>query len=296
MERSRDKVIAVRTAGSHRLMSSSESVESRWGSTDTIKQEYVDMEPVASIRVLYDEHILVHPLTIDSIAYRLRDEDIMVRLAILKNLKDHALIQQLPIKMRHSILHCLQDRNDVVVKATEALLIDNWWFKEWHFNSIITASCRGRWDCWWIVLECRLYLWIKSSHTLIHEKGFNLGISIDIANKFLSVLCSTLFLWTSAWIIHRSIDFRCSCVLWSYSRFVSSEDTDKIVFRNMIQCLQYLDVSDEICKNEILHLVRHILSNSRGSSYGLGDRIRPCTLVLLQALLNLLDGEASFLR
>lgn len=252
-------------------------------------------EPVASIRVLYAEHILVHPLTIDSIAYRLRDEDIMVRLAILKNLKDHALIQQLPIKMRHSILHCLQDRNDVVVKATEALLIDNWCSK--NDILIVLSLLAVEEDETAGELFLNAVFTYESNH---HTPSFTKKASISVS-QLTSLTSFYLYSAVRYFFEHQlesSIDQLISDVPVFCGHIrdsVSSEDTDKIVFRNMIQCLQYLDVSDEICKNEILHLVRHILSIPAGVRMDLvieSDHVH----VLLQALLNLLDGEASFLR
>ena len=89
MERSRDKVIAVRSAAAAGLCMLQNPIEP---DEDILKLVSTNMQydPVGSIRVIYAERILVHPLTTDSIQSRLRDEDILVRLAIMKNLKVYA--------------------------------------------------------------------------------------------------------------------------------------------------------------------------------------------------------------
>ena len=76
----------------------------------------------ASIRAIYVSSILIHPVTMESIVLRLRDDDLAVRVAMLKNL-EHSSIQDLSLPLRHAIIHCLQDRNDVIVKGAERVLV-----------------------------------------------------------------------------------------------------------------------------------------------------------------------------
>lgn len=294
MERSRDKVIAVRTAAATGLC----LLQNPLSPDDeilTLLNKNMLYEPVASIRILYAERILVHPLTAESILSRLRDEDIMVRLAVLKNLKDHALIQQLSIKMRHTILHSLQDRNEVVVRATEAILIDNWCAKNDLLIVLSLLDVEEDETAGELFLNA-VFSYESNRHTSIFTEKASISVTQLTSLTSFYLYSAVRYFFENQ--LESSIDRLISDVpifCGIIRDAVSSEDTDKIVFRNMIQCLQYLDVSDEICKNEILHLVRHIFAIPTGIRMDLvidSEHVH----MLLQALLNLLDGEASFLR
>lgn len=68
-----------------------------------------------------------------------------------------------------------------------------------------------------------------------------------------------------------------------------------IVFRNYIRCLQYIDVSDDICRSIVLNLIRHLFSLPSGNQIDLIINSQNVH-ILLQSLLNILDSEFAFIR
>ena len=125
IERSRDKIISVRSAAAFGLCSLQNSQTPDTEVLSTLAKNF-DFEPTAQIRHIYAEHIFVHPITMESIGRRLRDEDLSVRLSLLQNLEKHSIIQQFSIQLRQSVIHCLQDRNEVIIQATESIILNNW--------------------------------------------------------------------------------------------------------------------------------------------------------------------------
>lgn len=125
IERSRDKIIAVRSVAALGLCSLQNSQNPDTEVLSILSKNF-DFEPTFQIRTIYAEHIFVHPITMESIGRRLRDEDLSVRLSLLQNLEKHSIIQQFSIQLRHSVIHCLQDRNEVIVQATENIIMNNW--------------------------------------------------------------------------------------------------------------------------------------------------------------------------
>ena len=125
MERSRDKVIAVRTVAASGLCRLQNPIDPDEEVISRIA-ENIRHEQNSSVRVAYASEIMVHPITSPAIIETLRDEDITVRIARLKNLEEHATIQVLSMDLRLAIVHCLEDRNEVIVKAAEAVIIRNW--------------------------------------------------------------------------------------------------------------------------------------------------------------------------
>ena len=125
IERSRDKIIAVRSAAAVGLCSLQNSQTPDTEVLTALSKNF-DFEPTAQIRSIYAEHIFVHPITMESLGHRLRDEDLSVRLNLLQNLEKHSIIQQFSIQLRQSVIHCLQDRNEVIVQATENIILNNW--------------------------------------------------------------------------------------------------------------------------------------------------------------------------
>ena len=130
-ERSRDRVISVRSVAAKGLCLIQHLKEVDSALLRTMSQN-MRCEANAAIRAIYASSILIHPITMESIMLRLRDDDLMVRLAMLKNLEQSS-IQQLSLPLRHAIIHCLQDRNDVIVKGAERVLVH--WAKE---NSLLS--------------------------------------------------------------------------------------------------------------------------------------------------------------
>lgn len=125
IERSRDKVIAVRSAAASGLCSLQNSQSPDQEVLSMISKN-IDYESTMSVRRIYAQNILVHPITMESIQRRLHDEDLTVRLDLLHNLEHHSIIQQMSIALRHAVIQCLQDRNEVIVKATESIILNNW--------------------------------------------------------------------------------------------------------------------------------------------------------------------------
>lgn len=125
MERSRDKVIAVRSAAATGLCRLQNSLDP---DTDVLSFISINLrcERTPAIRQIYASQVMIHPLTLPSIIETLRDEELSIRIAMLHNLEEHSLIQQLSVELRHAIIHCLEDRNEVIVKAAEAIIIKNW--------------------------------------------------------------------------------------------------------------------------------------------------------------------------
>ena len=83
IERSRDKIIAVRSAAALGLCSLQNSQTPDTEVLTTLSKNF-DFEPTSQIRGIYAEHIFVHPITMECIGHRLRDEDISVRLNLLQ--------------------------------------------------------------------------------------------------------------------------------------------------------------------------------------------------------------------
>ena len=71
--------------------------------------------------------------------------------------------------------------------------------------------------------------------------------------------------------------------------------TQRVLFTNTARCLQYLEVTDDVCRQELLKTVRFLLSLTPGSNFAVLIDCR-VVLILLQALLNILDTESSFLK
>lgn len=120
-ERSRDRVISVRSVAATGLCLLQHLKEVDPALLRTISQN-MRYEVNATIRAIYASSILIHPVTMESIVLRLRDDDLAVRVAMLKNLEQSS-IQDLSLPLRHAIIHCLQDRNDVIVKGAERVLV-----------------------------------------------------------------------------------------------------------------------------------------------------------------------------
>lgn len=132
IERSRDKVISVRNAAACGLCRLQNSIDP---DEEVLSQIAINIrhDTNATIRRMYASEILVHTITMKAIIETLKDEEISIRIAMLQNLQDHALIEQLSTELRHAVIHCLEDRNEVIVKAAENVIIKNWCSK----NSIL---------------------------------------------------------------------------------------------------------------------------------------------------------------
>ena len=94
LERSRDKVISVRSAAATGLCLLQHIDESNTTLFKVIAQN-MHYEANTAIRLIYASSIRIHPLTMDGILLRMRDDDLTIRLAILKNLEMHSTVQQL---------------------------------------------------------------------------------------------------------------------------------------------------------------------------------------------------------
>ena len=125
MERSRDKIIAVRNAAALGLCRLQNSID-----PDEEVLSYISVnircERNITIRQIYASSIMLHAITMASIIETLRDEELFIRVAMLKNLEEHSLIQQMSVELRRAVIHCLEDRNSVIVKAAESVIIKNW--------------------------------------------------------------------------------------------------------------------------------------------------------------------------
>ena len=71
-------------------------------------------------------------------------------------------------------------------------------------------------------------------------------------------------------------------------------DVQEVIFLNVVRCLQFLDCGDNVCRDEILKLVRFLLSLSQSVQLRLILK-QETVYALMQAVLNLLDTEALFL-
>lgn len=125
MERSRDKVIAVRNAAAYGLCRLQNSIDPDEDVLQLVASN-IRCESNTIIRRLYASNILIHSTTMHSIVETLRDEELSIRVAMLKNLEDHSVIQDLTLELRLAIIHCLEDRNEIIVKSSENLIIRNW--------------------------------------------------------------------------------------------------------------------------------------------------------------------------
>ena len=286
MERSRDKVIAVRSAAATGLCMLQNPIEP---DEDILKLVSTNMQydPVGSIRVIYAERILVHPLTTDSIQSRLRDEDILVRLAILKNLKEHARIQQLPIKLRHEVIYSLQDRNEVVITATEAIFTSNWCVKD---SLLVVLSLL---DVETTELPGELFLHAIFSYEQRRQNAvFTEQVSVSLTQltslTSFYLYCYVRYLFEQQ--REQEIDFLIPDIpsFCDIVRSASENASQPQVFFALERCLQYLDISDPACKDAVLQLLRQLLVNPKITTEEAS--------ALLSALLNLLDDENAFLR
>ena len=286
MERSRDKVIAVRSAAAAGLCMLQNPIEP---DEDILKLVSTNMQydPVGSIRVIYAERILVHPLTTDSIQSRLRDEDILVRLAILKNLKEHARIQQLPIKLRHEVIYSLQDRNEVVITATEAIFTSNWCVKD---SLLVVLSLL---DVETTELPGELFLHAIFSYEQRRQNAvFTEQVSVSLTQltslTSFYLYCYVRYLFEQQ--REQEIDFLIPDIpsFCAIVRSASENASQPQVFFALERCLQYLDISDPACKDAVLQLLRQLLVNPKITTEEAS--------ALLSALLNLLDDENAFLR
>ena len=286
MERSRDKVIAVRSAAATGLCMLQNPTEP---DEDILKLVSTNMQydPVGSIRVIYAERILVHPLTTDSIQSRLRDEDILVRLAILKNLKEHARIQQLPIKLRHEVIYSLQDRNEVVITATEAIFTSNWCVKD---SLLVVLSLL---DVETTELPGELFLHAIFSYEQRRQNAvFTEQVSVSLTQltslTSFYLYCYVRYLFEQQ--REQEIDFLIPDIpsFCAIVRSASENASQPQVFFALERCLQYLDISDPACKDAVLQLLRQLLVNPKITTEEAS--------ALLSALLNLLDDENAFLR
>ena len=244
-------------------------------------------DPVGSIRVIYAERILVHPLTTDSIQSRLRDEDILVRLAILKNLKEHARIQQLPIKLRHEVIYSLQDRNEVVITATEAIFTSNWCVKD---SLLVVLSLL---DVETTELPGELFLHAIFSYEQRRQNAvFTEQVSVSLTQltslTSFYLYCYVRYLFEQQ--REQEIDFLIPDIpsFCDIVRSASENVSQPQVFFALERCLQYLDISDPACKDAVLQLLRQLLVNPKITTEEAS--------ALLSALLNLLDDENAFLR
>lgn len=87
----------------------------------------------------------------------------------------------------------------------------------------------------------------------------------------------------------------CEKIRQSLLRSNSDESSQFLVFRNNIRCLQYLDISDDMCRSHILNLIRSLFSlhvENRTDLIINFDNVH----ILLQSLLNVFDSDLSFLR
>lgn len=286
MERSRDKVIAVRSAAATGLCMLQNPIEP---DEDILKLVSTNMQydPVGSIRVIYAERILVHPLTTDSIQSRLRDEDILVRLAILKNLKEHARIQQLPIKLRHEVIYSLQDRNEVVITATEAIFTSNWCVKD---SLLVVLSLL---DVETTELPGELFLHAIFSYEQRRQNAvFTEQVSVSLTQ--LTSLTSFYLYCYVRYLFEQQREQEIDCLIPDIPSFcaivrsASENASQPQVFFALERCLQYLDISDPACKDAVLQLLRQLLVNPKITTEEAS--------ALLSALLNLLDDENAFLR
>ena len=286
MERSRDKVIAVRSAAAAGLCMLQNPIEP---DEDILKLVSTNMQydPVGSIRVIYAERILVHPLTTDSIQSRLRDEDILVRLAILKNLKEHARIQQLPIKLRHEVIYSLQDRNEVVITATEAIFTSNWCVKD---SLLVVLSLL---DVETTELPGELFLHAIFSYEQRRQNAvFTEQVSVSLTQ--LTSLTSFYLYCYVRYLFEQQREQEIDCLIPDIPSFcaivrsASENASQPQVFFALERCLQYLDISDPACKDAVLQLLRQLLVNPKIATEEAS--------ALLSALLNLLDDENAFLR
>lgn len=286
MERSRDKVIAVRSAAAAGLCMLQNPIEP---DEDILKLVSTNMQydPVGSIRVIYAERILVHPFTTDSIQSRLRDEDILVRLAILKNLKEHARIQQLPIKLRHEVIYSLQDRNEVVITATEAIFTSNWCVKD---SLLVVLSLL---DVETTELPGELFLHAIFSYEQRRQNAvFTEQVSVSLTQltslTSFYLYCYVRYLFEQQ--REQEIDFLIPDIpsFCDIVRSASENASQPQVFFALERCLQYLDISDPACKDAVLQLLRQLLVNQKITTEEAS--------ALLSALLNLLDDENAFLR
>ena len=286
MERSRDKVIAVRSAAAAGLCMLQNPIEP---DEDILKLVSTNMQydPVGSIRVIYAERILVHPLTTDSIQSRLRDEDILVRLAILKNLKEHARIQQLPIKLRHEVIYSLQDRNEVVITATEAIFTSNWCVKD---SLLVVLSLL---DVETTELPGELFLHAIFSYEQRRQNAvFTEQVSVSLTQ--LTSLTSFYLYCYVRYLFEQQREQEIDVLIPDIPSFcdivrsASENASQPQVFFALERCLQYLDISDPACKDAVLQLLRQLLVNPKITTEEAS--------ALLSALLNLLDDENAFLR
>ena len=286
MERSRDKVIAVRSAAAAGLCMLQNPIEP---DEDILKLVSTNMQydPVGSIRVIYAERILVHPFTTDSIQSRLRDEDILVRLAILKNLKEHARIQQLSIKLRHEVIYSLQDRNEVVITATEAIFTSNWCVKD---SLLVVLSLL---DVETTELPGELFLHAIFSYEQRRQNAvFTEQVSVSLTQ--LTSLTSFYLYCYVRYLFEQQREQEIDCLIPDIPSFcaivrsASENASQPQVFFALERCLQYLDISDPACKDAVLQLLRQLLVNPKITTEEAS--------ALLSALLNLLDDENAFLR
>ena len=293
IERCRDKVIAVRSvaaAGLCLLQNADDPDEEVLAELN----HNLQFESVSSIRSIYASSIMIHPSTVEGILTRLRDEDIMIRLQLIYNIRDHSLIQHLPIKLRHALIYSLQDRNEVIVKATESLLIA--WCERNNILFLLSLHDLDEDEMAGELFLNAVFHYEQDHHvnTFTDKASISLTQLSSYTSFYLYAIVRYLFEQKRESSIDDFIpDIPAFCNLISSSAFDLS--TDCRVFRNLLRCLQYLEVSDAVCKTEVLKVIRYLLSIPVGIREDLVVQ-EEHVHVLLQALLNLVDSEPAFLR
>lgn len=293
MERCYDKVIAVRTAAATGLcfLQNAEDPDE-----EVLKQlsHHLQFESVSSIRSIYASRIMIHPITTDCLLERLRDEDLFIRLNVIHNIRDHSLVQDLPIKLRHALIYLLQDRNEVIVTATESLLV-SWCERNSILLLLSLLDLEGDEMAGELFLNA-IFHYEQKHH--VNTFTANAAISLPQLSSYTSFYLYAIVRFFFEQNLESNIDQYIPdipgfCNLITSSLFERS--TDCSVYRNLIRCLQYLEVSDAVCKNEVLKVIRYILA----VPYGIREDLvveEEHVHVLLQALLNLTDSEPMFLR
>ena len=87
----------------------------------------------------------------------------------------------------------------------------------------------------------------------------------------------------------------CEKIKQSLLRSNADESSQFQVFRNHIRCLQYLDISDDMCRSHILNLIRSLFSLNVENRTDLIINFENVH-ILLQSLLNVFDSDLSFLK
>lgn len=185
-------------------------------------------------------------------------------MAILKNLKEHARIQQLPIKLRHEVIYSLQDRNEVVITADrKPSSHQDWCVKDsllvvLSLLDVETNGIAGR-----ALSSLPIFSYEQRRQNAVFTEQVSVSLTQLTSLTSFYLYCYVRYLFEQQ--REQEIDFLIPDIpsFCDIVRSASENASQPQVFFALERCLQYLDISDPACKDAVLQLLRQLLVTRR---------------------------------